>query len=389
MHHPSPWRATVAALCANLVGIGLARFAYSPLIPALVVEGWFPASSATYLGAANLAGYLAGTMSARALAKRLGPSGALKAMMVLIAASFLLCAQPLPFAWFFVWRFASGLAGGVIMVLAATLVLPHVPESRRGLAGGLIFMGVGLGAVASATLLPALLARGMAFTWVALGVVCLVFTLAAWRGWPEDVALPPAATGEPPPADPRLRALMLVYGLNAFGLVPNMVFLVDFVARGLGQGIETGALVWLLFGLGASVGPVVLGRLGDRFGFGATLRGALVVQAAVVGLSATTQSVGWLALSGFIMGGFSPGVVPVVLGRVRELLPGDHHAQRAAWSRTTSAFALGQAAGAYGLAWLFAQGGSYGELCLTAAAALVLGLVLELAVRKRPVSVPV
>lgn len=386
---PSPWRATFSALCANLVGIGLARFAYSPLIPALVVEGWFPASSATYLGAANLAGYLAGTMAARPLAARLGPAGALKAMMVLIAASFLLCAQPLPFAWFFLWRFLSGLAGGVIMVLAATLALPHVPESRRGLAGGLIFMGVGLGAVASATLLPLLLARGMGFTWIALGLLCLAFTLAAWRGWPEDVALPPAAgAGEPAPRDPRLRALMVIYGLNAFGIVPHMVFLVDFVARGLGQGIGTGALVWLLFGLGASVGPVVLGRLGDRFGFGATLRAALLVQLAVVGLSASTQSVGWLALAGFVMGGFTPGIVPVTLGRVRELLPGDHHAQRAAWSRTTSAFALGQAAGAYGLAWLFSHGGSYGELCLVAAGALVLGLALELAVRKQPVSVP-
>ena len=29
-------RATVAALCANLVGIGLARFGYTPLIPALI-----------------------------------------------------------------------------------------------------------------------------------------------------------------------------------------------------------------------------------------------------------------------------------------------------------------------------------------------------------------
>jgi predicted MFS family arabinose efflux permease len=167
-----------------------------------------------------------------------------------------------------------------------------------------------------------------------------------------------------------------------------MVFLVDFVARGLDQGIATGAMIWLLFGLGAATGPVVLGRLGDRFGFGATLRGALVVQIVVVGLSATTQSVGWLAVAGFFMGGFTPGVVPVTLGRVRELLPGDHHAQRAAWSRTTSAFALGQAAGAYGLAWLFSQGSSYGQLCLVAAGALSLGLALELAVRKLPASVP-
>jgi len=388
MHHPGPWRATFSALCANLVGIGLARFAYSPLIPALVVEGWFTASSAAYLGAANLAGYLAGALSARALGRRLGPALTLRAMMAVVTLSFLACAQPLPFLWFFVWRFASGLAGGVIMVLAATLVLPHVPESRRGLAGGLIFMGVGLGAVASATLLPMLLARGMAFTWVMIGLLCLAFTLAAWRGWPEDTVLPDSSRTAQP-HDLRLRALMGIYALNAFGLVPHMVFLVDMVARGLNQGIGRGAAIWVLFGLGASVGPVVLGRLGDRFGFGVTLRAALATQAVVVAWAATTTDVTWLGLSGFIMGGFTPGVVPVVLGRVRELLPGDFGAQRAAWSRTTAAFALGQAAAAYGLAWVFgASGGAYFLLFALGAGALVLALVLELTVRPRRVSVP-
>lgn len=47
-----PWRGTLAGLCATLVGIGLARFAYTPLIPPLITEGWFAPSQAAYLGAA-------------------------------------------------------------------------------------------------------------------------------------------------------------------------------------------------------------------------------------------------------------------------------------------------------------------------------------------------
>lgn len=43
---PRPGRATAAGLCATLVGIGLARFAYTPLLPALIAEGWFPSSQA-------------------------------------------------------------------------------------------------------------------------------------------------------------------------------------------------------------------------------------------------------------------------------------------------------------------------------------------------------
>ncbi|MGD9512119.1 MAG: YbfB/YjiJ family MFS transporter, partial [Geminicoccaceae bacterium] len=59
------FRAAVAGACATLVGIGLARFAYTPLLPALIEGGWFGPADAAYLGAANLVGYLAGAITAR------------------------------------------------------------------------------------------------------------------------------------------------------------------------------------------------------------------------------------------------------------------------------------------------------------------------------------
>src|SRR5437764_4664971 len=100
-----PLRATVAALCANLVGIGLARFGYTPLIPALIAAGWFSPSEAVYLGAANLAGYLAGALGARFVAIRLGPVPTVRSAMALTTLSLFACAFPLGFGWFFVWRF--------------------------------------------------------------------------------------------------------------------------------------------------------------------------------------------------------------------------------------------------------------------------------------------
>src|SRR5690242_19673177 len=53
----SLWRLTAAGFCGNLVCIGLARFGYDPLLPTIIDKKWFDASSAAYLGAANLAGY--------------------------------------------------------------------------------------------------------------------------------------------------------------------------------------------------------------------------------------------------------------------------------------------------------------------------------------------
>ena len=105
------WRAVSAGLCANMVGVGLARFAYTPLIPALIAAHWFAPSAAAYLGAANLAGYLAGALLARPIALRAGSATGLRAMMTVATAAFFACALPLSLGWFFVWRLASGVSG--------------------------------------------------------------------------------------------------------------------------------------------------------------------------------------------------------------------------------------------------------------------------------------
>jgi len=64
------WLPIFAGLCASLVSIGLARFAYTPLIPSLIQAHWFAASDVVYLGAANLVGYLVGALIGRPLARR-------------------------------------------------------------------------------------------------------------------------------------------------------------------------------------------------------------------------------------------------------------------------------------------------------------------------------
>ena len=377
------WRATLAGLSASLVGIGLARFAYTPLLPVLITAGWFPASQAAYLGAANLAGYLGGALCARPLARWGGAPRVLRGMMTLVTVAFFACALPLSFSWFFLWRFASGVAGGTLMVLAAPTVLPHVPPARRGLAGGAIFTGVGLGIMASGTVVPLLLQAGLAVTWCGLGVLSMLLTGLAWGRWPADekAAATPIAAARRAPATGTLRALYVEYALNATGLVPHMVFLVDFVARGLGQGIHAGAQYWVLFGVGAVAGPVLAGLLADRVGFGPALRLALVAQAAAVAVPVVTAAPVGLALSSVLIGAAVPGIVPLVLGRVHELVPGDPEGQRAAWSVTTMAFALGQAAGAYGLSFLFARGGRYPTLFAVRTAALTLALVIDVTAR--------
>lgn len=380
----SGWRATLSAACASLVGIGLARFGYTPLLPAIIGAHWFAPSAAAYLGAANLAGYLAGALLGRPLATRIPAPVLLRGLMLLAAVAFFACAVPLSLGWFFGWRLLSGIAGGSLMVLAAPTVLPHVPHRRRGVASGAIFAGVGLGIAASGTLVPLLLRGGLADAWYGLGALSLVLTLVAWAGWPAGNPAPqavPSAHSHHPRPTRLLRALYVEYALNAVGLVPHMLFLVDFVARGLGQGLDSGAQYWVLFGLGVIVGPVLSGHLADRTGFGPALRLAFFVEAVAVLLPALGTGTVGLIVSSLVIGAFTPGIVPLALGRIHELLPHDAAAQKSAWSAATTGFALLQAAGAYGLTFIFARtGGDYRLLFVIGAAAFGLTLGIDLLV---------
>lgn len=372
------WRALFAAFCAVTLGTGLCRFSYSALMPAVISEAWFTPSDAAYLGAANLAGYLAAALFSRALARYTSATAVIRGMLVLSTLSFLACAWPLPLLWFFPWRFISGFAAGTFVVIAAPAVLSTVDPSRRGAASGLIFAGIGVGIVASGTLVPLLVETGLSEAWVALSAGALILTWFAWRWLPSGEPQAGVVSARPTAGSGAIRSLHLQYGLNAAGLAAPMVFLVDYVVRGVGLPLSAGGLYWVVFGLGALVGPVLTGCAGDRFGFSSSIRIGLVIQAmALAGLAVSGATVVLVAAS-FILGGFVPGVVPLVMGRIRELAPGKPDLQHRAWSIGTAAFGTGQAGAAYAYSWLLGIfDHPYPVLFALGAAAIAIALLIS------------
>jgi MFS family permease len=111
----------------------------------------------------------------------------------------------------------------------------------------------------------------------------------------------------------------------------------------------------VFYGLGAIVGPLLTGHLADRAGFGPALRVSFLIEAVAVLLSVVSTTLVSLIVSSVVIGGFTPGIVPLALGRIHELLPHSAEQQRATWGHATTSFALFQATAAYGFSWLFAR----------------------------------
>lgn len=376
------WRYIFAGLCASLVSIGLARFAFTPLIPELIHAQWFSASTTVYLGAANLAGYVCGALIGRPLASRLANEDALRSMMVLITAAFIACAFPLSFAWYFGWRFLSGVAGGVVMILVAATVLPHVPPARKGAAGGAIFLGLGLGIAGSGTVIPLLLGLGLRQTWIGLGIISAVLTAASWFAWPSS-KLDAMRNHAKPSArqavrfGTEVRLLYVQYALMASAAIPPMIFLVDFIARGLGRGTHLGAVFWAIYGVGAIAGPPLYGYMADRLGPGFAVKMVSLAMAVILAIVYVTDNLIALGILTVIIGTYVPGIVPLVLARVHEVVGHNATRQNIAWTRTNIISASGMALAAYAYSALFnASGGNHRLLFMVAAVSLVLVLLL-------------
>jgi predicted MFS family arabinose efflux permease len=359
------------AFLAVVVGIGFARFAYTPLLPLLVERGWVSAAGGAFAGSANLAGYLVGAALAQFLAARPERAALLNGAMLLAAVSLAACALPYGALWLGIVRFTAGVAGGLVMVLGPSAVLAHAAPDQKSRVSGLVFVGVGIGIVVSGALLPTLAQIGLATTWLALALVSLALTLLAWRRWP---AAPPAPAGDAPlprKAPLAMAILVLAYASDGAGFVPHTLFLSDFVARGLARGEAAGGLAWSIFGVGALVGAPLCGLIAGRIGLGVAFVGALATKAAFVALPLVATSPLAIAVSALVVGALTPGMVALAAGLAATLAHGP--AQARLFGTMTIGFAIAQAAGAYGLSALFAASGSHAALFAVGAAVLAAG----------------
>jgi len=344
----------VAGLCATLVGVGLQRFAYAPLLPAMVQANWLSAGAAGTLGAANFMGYLAGAALAPTIGRALGMRRALRTAIVLAAGCFALCAWRGGLGWFVPWRTLAGIAGGVLMVLAGPAVQGVVAPASRGLAAGVMFAGVGLGIAASATIVPALLPVGLPAAWLTLAAVASALAVLSWPRWP-DVAPPPRLRL------PRLRGgptgrLVAAYALGGVAATPHMAWLPDFIARGLGQGTGAGSAYWLLYGVAAACGPALAGRIADRIGVARAYFAGTVAQAVGVGLPLVSQHMPALVLSTALGGSTTVGLTALALTRALELAGA---ASPGIWRISTVGWAAAQTITGFILAWLYTASGSH------------------------------
>jgi MFS family permease len=383
-------RVSVSGLAATLVGNGIGRFAFIALIPALIQAGWFTDREASLLTVANLMGYVLGAWMSEKIAKRCNAGTTIRTAMLLCSLSFFACAvSGAGMAWYLCWRTLAGMCGALLMVMPAPLVLLQHQPAVRGRASGMVFCGVGLGAVLAGALVPMLVTgiglgvvfgqtqtwvlslRGVTGAWLGMGGICLLLTALSWKQWPSEPAGSNPHDYVTPSRRQRtdVRLIAIAHGLNAVGYLAHTMFWVDYIVRELHRPLATGGFFWSIFGAGAAIGPMLTGLAADRFGLKRCLLSGLGCKALAAALPLLSHSGPALFVSSLSMGMLTPGLVSLVSAYALERAGTRGHRQ--AWGTATFTFSVAQALGGFAMALLAAQLDSYRPLFLISALALI------------------
>ncbi len=373
---PAWVRLSIGGAATLLVGMGIGRFSYTPLLPALIDEGWLSSAEAGAVAAFNLAGYLTGALAAPWLRRRVGEAALLRACLWVTLICLAASIAPAGAAWLALWRGVAGITMGVMMIYALAIVTREAPPERLGAATGIVFTGVGVAILGSGVLVPVLLEYGLVAAWAGLALFGAGGLAVALWGWRT------AAPEEAPPVSRRPRrfrfrpaALRLIAAQSLFGigLLPHSIYWVDYLVRGLGGSIGAGGLHWVLFGLGAMTGTFLWGRLADRLGHRATL--VLVMASLAVGVAfPAILPHGWVLVFSSLVVGAQPGFSAVVSGRVHQIVgPAE---MPPLWRAMALVGGVAQVVGGYLLVALFEISGSHVPVFLIGGTAMAVGALL-------------
>ncbi|MDK9696174.1 MAG: YbfB/YjiJ family MFS transporter [Siculibacillus sp.] len=345
-----------------LVAMGLGRFAFTALLPAMQADVGFSDADAGLMASLNLAAYLAGVF----IAGRASPRGRVQLFHAgLVVAVLCIAGMALPLGlWFWdLLRAAAGLASGFLFVLATAFVF------ERGAATGptgaaLHFAGVGTGI--ATTGLAAQFIADWRLGWILLGLLAVVLAWPARKLPGESVRAAGTAN-----AAPRLHwspvfvLLLVAYALEGLGYIVTGTFLVAILRR-LPETAPLAPLAWVLAGLAAIPSPLVWTRIAHRFGSWASLTAAYVVQA--IGIFAALAGSPVAALLSAASYGFTfIGITGVSIALATRLQPG---AAARATALVTIGYGIGQVIGPWA-AGLVATGSSGFALPLIGAGTVV------------------
>jgi predicted MFS family arabinose efflux permease len=324
-HHATRIKVLCAGISSLILAVGVARFAYTPLLPLMQQQAGLGVAAAGWLAAINYAGYLSGALIASRINSLVLKDKLYRIGMVLAIVSTLVMGLSTNVVVWALSRYVAGLTSAAAMLLSTGLIMNWLVRHHFRSEMGIHFAGVGLGIAGCAgvvmLLSPSLDWRQQWFAFTALGCLLLVPALR-WLPPPDTSGLTTSGTKlqDKPPSPLYLRVFMAAYFCAGFGYVVSITFIVAIV-NALPGLAGWGNLVFLTLGLGAAPACIIWDLVARRTGDLNALILAAVLQ--IVGILLPVLVSGlWAAMLGsYLFGGTFIGMVSLVLSMAGRYYP--------------------------------------------------------------------
>jgi predicted MFS family arabinose efflux permease len=330
-----------------VVALGLARFAYALLLPAMRSDlGWSYANAGA-MNTANAVGYLGGALLAAPLARRFGVKQTFLAGILITAAGIGASGLSGHFGLLMCLRVLTGVSGALAFVAGGSMAAVVAGDAARApLALGIYFAGGGFGVTLSALTIPLLLERlGWRAGWQVLGGLSLAATV---------IALPALLRARLPAEQssaatesawsPRSIGIELIgYVLFGAGYIAYATFIIAQLRSSSRFSPQEISYFWALLGCAAMAGVFVWGPVLARLkgGHGAAAVIAAVTLGAALPLMSSGRAVAYLSAA--LFGGSFLSTITAVTSFARRAAPPE------AWTKAiaalTVAFGTGQCIG--------------------------------------------
>jgi len=368
-----------AGVISLILMLGIARFAYTPLLPLMQQQAGLGVAEGGWLAAINYVGYLSGAIIASlisdiVLKDRLYRLGLLLALVTTIGMGLT------DNLWLWAgMRMLAGLSSAAGLLLGSGLILHwlirHDHRSELGIHFGGIGLGIAFCAIAVELMHPQFDWREQ---WILLTAAGVLLAIPAWAWLPRPEVRLVTNNGAPmvdrPPDAVFLRLFMAAYFCAGVGYVVSATFIVAIVEQLPGlQG--KGSWTFMVLGLAAAPACIFWDLVARRIGDINALIAAFILQIVGILLPVITPSLGMTMLGATLFGGTFIGIVSLVL-----TMAGRFYPTRPAkmMGKMTISYGIAQIA-APAITGLLAEGdGSYSSGLYLAAAMMILGSLLML-----------
>jgi sugar phosphate permease len=331
------WVIVITGILAFTLAHGFGKMSYTVVLPYMKDALSLNYTQAGLIATGNFIGYLVVSFVGGFLASRFGARNVIFLSLLLTGVGLFLTGLSDSFFFAFVTRLITGFGNGGVPVPMITLPVIWFSAKKRGLAMGLVNMGVGLGLSLAGLLLPYCISyygpEGWKYAWYLMGgtvFACSFVCYALLRDHPSEKGLTPygGASPEEPGSSPenitlgsalrrvlgesaiwKLSCVYLTYG---FSYIIYLTFFIAYLTRELGMPATEAGGIFALLGFLSIFCGLPWGGLSDRIGrrYASTL-GFLALAACFLLFACYKQPLG-VYLSAVIFG-FTGFAIPVII----------------------------------------------------------------------------